>query len=131
MNGENEMIGCDSVTVKEGEKGFYLECDVKDTGQSASWLKDGNDLRPELQKIVEGTIHKLKIPEFVIDDSGTYTVCINNKQRQIKIEVEGKIFFNSRSIFSQNVLKQFGIPFHANLRLLCCISFLYFCETCF
>ena len=44
MNGQIEMYRDDFVIVKEGELGFELDSVVKDPDQSASWLKDGNDL---------------------------------------------------------------------------------------
>ena len=87
---QNETDQGDYVKIKKGEKGLCLECDVKNPHQSATWLKDGNNLRDGFQKEVEATTHKLYIPEVLLEDSGIYTVCINNKHRQIKMMVEGK-----------------------------------------
>ena len=81
----------DCIKVLEGENKLCLECDVQDPIQSVSWLKDGGNLRDGFQMKVEDTKHILDLPKVLMEDSGTYTVCINNRQRQIKITVEGKL----------------------------------------
>jgi hypothetical protein len=79
------------VTATEGQP-ITLECEVSKPNLTAQWLKDGQPLTPSdrCKTVVEGCIHRLEIPEAVLDDEADYSIQIRDKSSKCMVLVEGE-----------------------------------------
>ena len=69
-----------------------LECSVNKPDQKAVWLKNGVEIIPDAKHevIVEGTTHRLILPDVGPDESDEYTCKIGPASTDAKLEVEGR-----------------------------------------
>jgi len=69
-----------------------LECELSKPNQKVTWLKNGADLSPSehVNITTEETIHKLILPDALMEDDAEYTIRLENgEQSSAHLIVEG------------------------------------------
>lgn len=78
------------VTVTEGQP-FTLECELSKPDVPVRWLKDGELLASDRCKlIVDSCVHRLEMPQSVLDDEADYTIEVRDKSSKCMVLVEGE-----------------------------------------
>jgi hypothetical protein len=69
-----------------------FECAVNKPDQRAVWLKNGVEIIPDdkHEVIVDGTTHRLILPDVSPDESDQYTCKIGVASTDAKLDVEGE-----------------------------------------
>ena len=72
-----------------------LECCVNKPDQRAVWLKNGVEIIPDTKHevVVDGTTHRLILPDVGPDESDEYTCQIGPATTEATLEVEGRFLF--------------------------------------
>lgn len=67
-------------------------CEVSQDQVKATWKKDGKELVPSADVVVEtaGKVHKLTLKNATLDDRAEYTISVKDKESTAPLFVEGE-----------------------------------------
>ena len=71
-------------------------CEVSQDQVKATWKKDGKELIPSAEVVVEtaGKVHKLTLKNATLDDRAEYTISVKDKESTAPLFVEGQCSFS-------------------------------------
>lgn len=71
-------------------------CEVSQDQVKATWKKDGKELVPSADVVVEtaGKVHKLTLKNATLDDRAEYTISVKDKESTAPLFVEGEYSFS-------------------------------------
>jgi hypothetical protein len=70
-----------------------LECTVSNEGAPMTWMKNGQELKPDGKKyevVADGTKHKLIIKDLTPNDEADYSCRYGDDESSCRLHVEGK-----------------------------------------
>ena len=95
-----------NMTIDEKETANF-KCQVSKTNVKAKWFKDGKQLTAKdgYEIAVNKTIHTLSLDDVTVEDSGRYTIKVEDKESAANLVVEGtnQLYRLTLKLFGESV----------------------------